>query len=108
MELALVRKQGCHTLTQPPPPRDAAVTETRRTAAGHSATHLSARILWTFLTGGKKLKDGVAMSNLERMNYIAELAASGTLKPVIDRSYPLEQIAEAFTYVEQVTRREAS
>jgi hypothetical protein len=47
------------------------------------------RILWTFLTGGKKLKGGVAMSNLERMNYIAELAAAGTLKPVIDRSYPL-------------------
>jgi NADPH2:quinone reductase len=41
------------------------------------------------------------MENRERMNVIAELAASGTLKPVIDRRYPLEQIAEAFTYVEQ-------
>jgi NADPH:quinone reductase-like Zn-dependent oxidoreductase len=40
------------------------------------------------------------MDNLERMNYIAELAAAGTLKPIIDRSYPLEQIAEAFRYVE--------
>ena len=35
------------------------------------------------------------------MRLIAELAAAGTLKPVIDRSYPLEQTAEAFKYVEQ-------
>jgi NADPH:quinone reductase-like Zn-dependent oxidoreductase len=59
------------------------------------------RILWTSITGGKKLKGGVAMENAERMNFIAELAAAGKLKPVIDRSYPLEQIPEAFRYVEQ-------
>ncbi len=59
------------------------------------------RILWTSIAGGKKLKGGVAMENPERMNFIAELAAAGKLKPVIDRSYPLEQIAKAFTYVEQ-------
>lgn len=58
------------------------------------------RILWTSIAGGKKLKGGVAMENPERMNFIADLAAAGKLKPVIDRSYPLEQIAEAFKYVE--------
>ena len=59
------------------------------------------RILWTSMAGARKLKGGVAMENPERMNLIAELAASGKLKPVIDRRYPLEQIARAFTYVEQ-------
>jgi len=59
------------------------------------------RVLWTSIAGGKKIKGGVAMENRERMNVIAELAATGKLKPVIDRRYPLEQIAEAFTYVEQ-------
>jgi NADPH:quinone reductase-like Zn-dependent oxidoreductase len=59
------------------------------------------RILWTSIAGGKKLKGGVAMENLERLKFIEELAAAGRLKPVIDRSYPLEQIAEAFKYVEQ-------
>jgi NADPH:quinone reductase-like Zn-dependent oxidoreductase len=59
------------------------------------------RILWSSITGGKKLKGGVAMENLERMNFIVQLAANGKLKAVIDRSYPLEQIAEAFKYVEQ-------
>ena len=59
------------------------------------------RILWTSIAARKKLKGGVAMENLERLNFITELAAAGKLKPVIDRSYPLEQIAEAFKYVEQ-------
>ena len=59
------------------------------------------RILWTSITGGKKLKGGVAMENLERMNFIVQLAADGKLKAVIDRCYPLERIAEAFKYVEQ-------
>src|SRR5688500_4805016 len=59
------------------------------------------RILWTSIKGGKRLKGGVAIENVARMSFIAELAATGKLKPVIDRSYPLERIAEAFAYVEQ-------
>jgi NADPH:quinone reductase-like Zn-dependent oxidoreductase len=59
------------------------------------------RILWTSIIGGKKIKGGVAINNLERMSFIADLAGAGKLKPVIDRSYPLERIAEAFKYVEQ-------
>jgi NADPH:quinone reductase-like Zn-dependent oxidoreductase len=59
------------------------------------------RALWTSITGGKKMRGGVAINNLERMTFIAELAAAGKLKPVIDRSYPLEQIAEAFKHVER-------
>ena len=59
------------------------------------------RILWTSVTGGKKIKGGVAINNQERMNFIAELAGAGKLKPVIDRSYPLAQIAKAFAYVEE-------
>ena len=50
--------------------------------------------------GGKKMMGGVAINNLERMALIAELAAAGALRPVIDRSYPLERVAEAFRHVE--------
>jgi len=63
------------------------------------------RILWKSVTGGKKLKGGVAMESPERMNFIVQLAADGELKAVIDRTYPLEQIAEAFKYVEQGHKR---
>jgi NADPH:quinone reductase-like Zn-dependent oxidoreductase len=59
------------------------------------------RALWTSISGRKKIKSGVAIGNQKGMRLIAELAAAGTLKPVIDRSYPLEYTAEAFKYVEQ-------
>jgi len=59
------------------------------------------RALWTSITGRKKIKGGVAIGNQKGMRLIAELAAAGTLKPVIDRCYPLEKVAEAFKYVEQ-------
>jgi NADPH:quinone reductase-like Zn-dependent oxidoreductase len=59
------------------------------------------RILWTSIVGGKKLKGGVAMEHPERMNLMSGLVATGRLKSVIDRSYPLARIAEAFKYVEQ-------
>ncbi len=54
-------------------------------------------VLITPLLGGKKVlfpKD--AKGNL---CFIKELVEKGSFKPVIDRVYPLEKIAEAFTYV---------
>jgi len=59
------------------------------------------RVLRTSMTGGKKIKAGVAIGNMANMRLITALAEAGTLRPVIDRSYPLERIAEAFKYVEQ-------
>ena len=59
------------------------------------------RVLWTSIASRKKIKGGVAINNLKRMSFIAELVAAGKLRPVIDRSYPLEQRAEAFKYVER-------
>jgi NADPH:quinone reductase-like Zn-dependent oxidoreductase len=59
------------------------------------------RVVWTSITGGKKIKGGVAFGNMANMRLITALAEAGTLRPVIDRSYPLERIADAFKYVEQ-------
>ena len=39
----------------------------------------------------KKIEDSLAV--------IGELLASGKLRPLIDRSYPLDDAAQAFTYV---------
>ncbi len=53
-------------------------------------------------TGGKKLGSmGIAKVNQEDLVYLGELLKAGKIVPVIDRSYPLSEIAEAFRYVEE-------
>ena len=57
-------------------------------------------ILITPMLGGKKVVFAFPKSITESLNFIKELIMKGSFKPVIDRKYSLEQIAEAFRYVE--------
>ena len=58
-------------------------------------------------SGGKRLSvdDGRPKLLAEDLALLGELAAKGELRPVIDRCYPLEDLAEAHRYVDEGHKR---
>jgi NADPH:quinone reductase-like Zn-dependent oxidoreductase len=56
--------------------------------------------LITPLFGGKRVMFPIPRDDQETVRYFKELLESGAFRPVIDRRYPLDQIVEAYRYVE--------
>lgn len=60
---------------------------------------------WVSMTSSKKVIAGPATGRAEDLRFLAGLAQAGEYKPVIDRRYPFEQIAEAHRYVDTGRKR---
>jgi NADPH:quinone reductase-like Zn-dependent oxidoreductase len=58
------------------------------------------KIPWAWMTSSKKVIAGPATGRAEDLRFLAGLAEAGEFRPVIDRRYPFEQIAEAHRYVD--------
>ena len=58
------------------------------------------RGLWTSLTGDKKVIFSSGTGTGEHLRAVTDLIEAGELRPVIDRQYPFEQMAEAHRYAE--------
>ncbi len=60
--------------------------------------------MFTPLTRGKKVLFPIPTINQADVIFLKELAEKGEFKPVIDRIYPLDQIVEAYKYVESAQK----
>ena len=56
---------------------------------------------WISMTGNKKMSALIAAPNQNDLVFMKELLEAGKVVPVIDRRYPLSEVAEAMRYLEE-------
>ncbi len=56
--------------------------------------------MWVSMTSRKKLRIESANQKKEDLTFLADLIAAGKVRSIIDRQFPLEQVADAHRYVE--------
>ncbi len=78
-----------------------ALRQNGRYVLGNPSISSRIRARWTPMTMGKKVIVALAHHKEEYYRFLEGLMAEEKLKPIIDRTYSLEQTAEAHRYVDQ-------
>jgi NADPH:quinone reductase-like Zn-dependent oxidoreductase len=62
--------------------------------------------LWTGVTGGQRASLAIPDEKRTKddVQFLRDLAEAGKLRPIVDRTYPLEQIVDAYRYVDSETK----
>jgi NADPH:quinone reductase-like Zn-dependent oxidoreductase len=71
---------------------------------GGSMAQLSEAMLlgpWLSMTGRKKMRNLMSRPNQEDLLLMKRLLEAGKVKPVVDRRYPLAEVADALRYLEE-------
>jgi len=76
------------------------LSETGRYVLGNPNVYGRIRGSWTSLTTDRTVAFELASPREEELRLLAGLVESGDVRPVIDRRYPLEEVADAHQYVE--------
>ena len=56
---------------------------------------------WISMTGSQKMRNLLARPNIRDLAFIKGLLEAGKVRPVIDRCYPLSEVADAMRYLEE-------
>jgi NADPH:quinone reductase-like Zn-dependent oxidoreductase len=75
----------------------------RAMTGGSNAQLYQAMLLgrWMSMTGNKKMGFMIAKLSQKDLVFMKELLEAGKVIPVIERRYPLSQVAEALRYLEE-------
>jgi NADPH:quinone reductase-like Zn-dependent oxidoreductase len=72
--------------------------------SGGSMTQMTQAMMlgpWYSKSGGQKMGNMLAKPNKQDLTFIKELVEAGKIVPVIDRYYPLSEVADAIRYLEE-------